>query len=207
MRSQCYSIRHAYRHLFVGPFVKRFTIMLSDNCLSTLSVCLSVCDVGVLWPNRWMDQDETWHGGIGLGPGHIVLYGALQLLPSHRKKHSSPLFSVSVYCGQTVAHLSYCWTLVPKSTARKECVSPGLCVFEFLRACTVTVSTCHLQHLFIPLYVSLLSRFVQAVLRRSMTVTVRNQLNSIYDVIPQQALRARVIGSHGLSLFACHHST
>jgi len=22
-----------------------------------------------------MDQDETWHGGIGLGPGHIVLDG------------------------------------------------------------------------------------------------------------------------------------
>jgi len=32
----------------VGP-------MLSDRCL-----CLSpVCDVGVLWTNGWMDQDET----------------------------------------------------------------------------------------------------------------------------------------------------
>ena len=28
-----------------------------------LAICLSVCDVGVLWPNWWMDQDETWHGG------------------------------------------------------------------------------------------------------------------------------------------------
>jgi len=34
--------------------------MLSDRCLSVLS-CLSVCNVGVLWPNGWMDQDETWH--------------------------------------------------------------------------------------------------------------------------------------------------
>jgi len=25
--------------------------------------CLSVCNVGVLWPNGWMDQDETWHAG------------------------------------------------------------------------------------------------------------------------------------------------
>jgi len=25
-----------------------------------LSVC-PVCDVGVLWPNGWIDQDETWH--------------------------------------------------------------------------------------------------------------------------------------------------
>jgi len=24
---------------------------------------LSVCNVGVLWPNGWMDQDATWHGG------------------------------------------------------------------------------------------------------------------------------------------------
>jgi len=24
---------------------------------------LSVCDIGVLWPNGWMDQDETWHAG------------------------------------------------------------------------------------------------------------------------------------------------
>jgi len=35
--------------------------MLSDRC-PVLYVC-PVCDVGVLWPNGWMDQDETWHGG------------------------------------------------------------------------------------------------------------------------------------------------
>jgi len=29
----------------------------------SLSVCLScrVCNVGVLWPNGWMNLDETWH--------------------------------------------------------------------------------------------------------------------------------------------------
>ena len=38
--------------------------MLSDRCLSvSLSVCLSVCGVGVLWPNVWTDQDESWHAG------------------------------------------------------------------------------------------------------------------------------------------------
>jgi len=39
---------------------------LSDYYLSSpvcLSICLSVCDVGVLWPNGWMDQDATWYGG------------------------------------------------------------------------------------------------------------------------------------------------
>jgi len=51
--------------------------MLYDRCpvcLFVLSV-LPVCNVGVLWPNGWMDQDETLHRGIGLGPGHILLDG------------------------------------------------------------------------------------------------------------------------------------
>jgi len=32
-----------------------------------------VCNVGVLWPNRWMDQDETWHEAtkVGLGSGTL----------------------------------------------------------------------------------------------------------------------------------------
>ena len=54
-----------------------FRVTVSDRCPVCLSVCLSVCpvcNVGVLWPNGWMDQDETWHAG-GLGPGHIVLDG------------------------------------------------------------------------------------------------------------------------------------
>ena len=32
-------------------------------CLSVLFVCLSVCNAAVLWPNGWMDQDETWRAG------------------------------------------------------------------------------------------------------------------------------------------------
>jgi len=44
--------------------------MLSDRC----PVCLSVCDVGVLWANGWTDQDETWCAGRPR-PGHIVLDG------------------------------------------------------------------------------------------------------------------------------------
>ena len=36
--------------------------MPSVRYLSCLS-CLSVCDVRVLWPNGWTDQDETWHAG------------------------------------------------------------------------------------------------------------------------------------------------
>jgi len=76
--------------------------MLSDRCPG-LSVC-SVCDVnvGVLWPNGWMDQDETWHGGR-LGPGHTVLDGN----PAPQKGNS-PQFSPRVCCGQITG-----WTKMP----------------------------------------------------------------------------------------------
>jgi len=45
--------------IFGRPFVHQVCSMLSDCCLSVLSVS----GVGVLWPNGWMDQDETWCGG------------------------------------------------------------------------------------------------------------------------------------------------
>ena len=45
-------------------------------CLS--ASLLSVCDVGVLWPNGWTDQPETW---VGLHPCHIVLDGDPAPLP------------------------------------------------------------------------------------------------------------------------------
>jgi len=77
--------------------------MLSVCCLSVPSV-LSVCDVGVLWPNGWIDQGETWHGGRPRPrPDPIALDGD----PAPPKRHS-PQFLARVYCGQTVAHLSYC---------------------------------------------------------------------------------------------------
>jgi len=48
---------------------------------------------------------------VGFGPGHIVLDGnpPTQLLthPPNRGGQS-PQFSAHIYCGQTVAHLSYC---------------------------------------------------------------------------------------------------
>jgi len=52
--------------------------MLSVRCLS---VCLSVCNVGVLWPNIWMDQDETWHAGRPRPWPHCVRWGPRSLSP------------------------------------------------------------------------------------------------------------------------------
>ena len=59
--------------VFARPFVKTVRPTQSDRCLPCLS-CLTACDVGVLWPNGWMDQDETSHGGRPR-PGHIELDG------------------------------------------------------------------------------------------------------------------------------------
>jgi len=46
-------------HSFWATVCKTVRPMLSDRCVSVLSVC----DVGVLWPNGWTDRDETWLAG------------------------------------------------------------------------------------------------------------------------------------------------
>jgi len=63
----------------------------SDRCLSC-PVCLSVCNVGVLWPNGCMDQDETISMDRGLGPDHIVLDGD----PDPPKGHNPSFGPMSV---------------------------------------------------------------------------------------------------------------
>jgi len=50
---------------------------------------------------------SRWYGGRPR-PSHTVL-DEDPASPLPRKGHSSPLFSAHVYCGQTVAPLSYCW--------------------------------------------------------------------------------------------------
>ena len=50
---------------------------------------------------------------VGLVPGHVVLDGD-PAAPTERGI-AVPLFSAHVYCGQTVAHLSYCLALVPQT--------------------------------------------------------------------------------------------
>jgi len=55
--------------VFGRPFVKRFA--LCYHC----PVCLSVCDVGVLWPNGLTDQDETWYARRHRPWSHCVRWG------------------------------------------------------------------------------------------------------------------------------------
>ena len=58
-----------------------------------------VGNVGVLWPNAWMDQDGIGTK-VGLAPGHIVLDGD-PAPPPQKKWGTAPQFSAHVYCGQT----------------------------------------------------------------------------------------------------------
>jgi len=88
--------------------------MLSDSCLSvTLSVCLS-CNVGVLWPNGWMDQHATSYGGRTRPRPHCVRW---EPSSPQRGTAASAHFSAHVYCNQTVAQLSNCWALVQQHTS------------------------------------------------------------------------------------------
>ena len=59
---------------FWATICKTVRPMISDSCLSYLSVC-PVCNVDVQWPNGWMDQDETWHTGRPLSCPHCVRWG------------------------------------------------------------------------------------------------------------------------------------
>jgi len=77
------------------PSVKRFALSYRTVVCPVLSI-LSVCRpmVGVLWPNGWMDQVETWHAGRPRPRSHSVRWG-----PSSPPKEHSPHFSANVRCG------------------------------------------------------------------------------------------------------------
>ena len=73
------------RPIFGRPFVKRFAVCYRTVVLSVLSVC----DVGVLWPNGWTDEDETWHARRPRLWPHCVRWGSSS--PT-QKGHSPPIF-------------------------------------------------------------------------------------------------------------------
>ena len=62
------------------PFVKRFALCYRPVVLSVCPV-LSVCDVGVLWPNGWTDQDENWQAGRPRPWPHCVRWGPIYPIP------------------------------------------------------------------------------------------------------------------------------
>jgi len=81
---------------FWATICKTVRHMLSGRCLSVLSR-LSVCDVGVLWPNGWMDQDETCHAGRPRPWSHCVGWRPSSPSP---KGHSPLQCLAHICCGQ-----------------------------------------------------------------------------------------------------------
>ena len=79
--------------IFGRPFIKRFALCYR-------SVVCPVCNVRALWPNGWMDQDETWRAGTP-GPWlHCVRWGPSSPSP----KGAQPTqFSAHICCSQMAA--------------------------------------------------------------------------------------------------------
>ena len=65
----------------------------------------------LLWPNGWMDQDGTWHGGteVGLGPVHIVLDGDTDPLPKKGGRAPRPIFGPSLLWPNGWMHQDASW--------------------------------------------------------------------------------------------------
>ena len=100
--------------IFERSFAKRFALChRSVVCLSFPSVC-PLCNVGVLWPNGWMDQDETWHAGRPRPWPHCVIWGPTSPQP----KGHSPQFSAHICCGQMAG-----WIKMP--LGMEEGLGPG----------------------------------------------------------------------------------
>jgi len=53
----------------------------------------------LLWPNGWIDQDGTWHGGGPRSRPHCARLGPSS--PPQKGGRAPPQFLAHVYCGQT----------------------------------------------------------------------------------------------------------
>ena len=69
---------------FRRPFIKRFALSYPTVVCLSCAVC-PVCDVGVLWPNCWTDQDETRHAARSRPRPHCVTWAS----SSHTKRGTS----------------------------------------------------------------------------------------------------------------------
>jgi len=102
----------------------------------------------ILWPNGWMAEDATWYEGMPRSRPHCDTWGPS--CPS--KKGHSPQFLAHVYCGQTVAHLSYCCALV--ETCDRTDIQNTLCNAVGIQTIFVkgnTIKPCNSKVL-VPLY-------------------------------------------------------
>jgi len=115
------------RTVFSRQFVKRFPCktvpcMLSDRCLSVCPVC-PLCDFGVLWPNGWMDEDETCHAGRPRSRPYCIRLGSSSPSPKGAQ-HPLNFRSISVFAKRLDGlrcHLGY----GGRSRLRRHCIRWG----------------------------------------------------------------------------------
>jgi len=95
----------SHTHSFWGTVCKTVRPMLSVSCLSSLSVCLSVClSVTFVHCGQTVERIKMKLGmQVGLGPGHIVLDGDPAPGSPTPKGHSPPYFRTNICCSQMAA--------------------------------------------------------------------------------------------------------
>jgi len=76
--------------IFGRPFVKLFALR---------------CDIGVLWQNGWMDQNETWHGGRPQPRPHCVRWGPSSPSQKGQTPNFRPMSAVAKWVDGLRCHL------------------------------------------------------------------------------------------------------
>jgi len=100
------NINQRIRFICGRPFVKQFALCYRAVVCSAR---LSVCDVGVLWPNGWMDWDAIWCGGRPRHKPHCVRWG-----PAQKGAQQPPFFGLRLLWPNGHPFqllLSSCWSL------------------------------------------------------------------------------------------------
>jgi len=98
------------QHRFFGRrFVNRSPYAIGPLSCPVLCVCLSVCDVNVLWPNGCTDQDVTWHAGRPRPRPHYVRWRPRS--PQKERGHS-PQFLAPNFRPMTVGAKSGDWLIL-----------------------------------------------------------------------------------------------
>jgi len=106
---------------FWATVCKRFALCYRSVVCPVLSVCLSVSNVGVLWPNGWTDQDETWHADRPRSWPHCFRWGPSSSSP--KGAQPPPQFLAHICCGQMAA-----W--IKMSLGMKVGLGPGNFVLD-----------------------------------------------------------------------------
>jgi len=93
------------------------------------TVVLSVCNIGVLWPNGWMDQDTTRYLARPRPGRHCVRWGPSSPMergtaapPAHFSPH---VILAHVYCGHTIARCSNCRAPFTLRLGSKSVIEPS----------------------------------------------------------------------------------